>query len=77
VASFAFGLSGLSFLPVCNSLFHSLLSGSVPWNGLFGLLYEVKKKAFCGDYVCSFVTVLTTKLLDLHEIGIGLYSMWL
>jgi hypothetical protein len=47
--------------------FPSLLSGSVPLNGLLGLLYEVQKKAY-GDYVCSFVTVLTTKLLDLHII---------
>lgn len=43
--------------------FPSLLSGSAPLNGLLGLLYEVQKKALCGDYVCSFVTVLTTKLL--------------
>ena len=56
--------------------FPSLLSGSVPLNGLLGLLYEVQKKAFCGGYV-HFWEYWQLNCQIYMKFGIGLYSLWL
>lgn len=56
--------------------FPSLLSGSVPLNGLLGLLYEVQKKAFCGGYVHLWEYWQLNCQIYM-KFGIGLYSLWL